>query len=144
MSVNLTNSPDNLGFIRVRDLGYFDAYFTVDFVYFGGFYQYVSPELGMYDTATITIPKDAEYVRFRAYIAIFIKAWSLVCDHSFNVVPSKCYNLTGTTISPSCFPVECPNQITLPNETDLTDITLTPNLIFNISSLDELVEKLPY
>lgn len=142
-STPIVNSPNNKGFIRVCDLGYFDAYFTVDYLYKGGYYQHVSPELGMYDVATIYIPEEVEYVRYRAYIAVFIKTWQLVCDEVFYYFPRKCYNLLGTVFEPICAIVSCPNAETLPVSTDKTDLNQIAKLICTIDSLTNIQENPP-
>ncbi|AWZ48999.1 hypothetical protein C3495_09335 [Clostridiaceae bacterium 14S0207] len=102
------------GFIRVTNKGAFIAQAWVSYMLNGEYCIKTTGELPVLQGNVIIIPANATEIEFEVFIDVFF-GWKDIYYTELNQVPTKCYNLYGTTFSAQCVEVPCGSNDNNPN-----------------------------
>lgn len=103
---NFVTSPI-AAIISMKNCGGYVARFSVSFNYQGAHLKKDSGEFTAGIKKSIEIPAGATNIVIKAEEAWFIASWSTIFHQQHPVPVTKCYELTGTTLSPGWREVAC-------------------------------------
>jgi hypothetical protein len=95
------------GAIWVKNSGGFVATFSVQYEQDGQLQLVEEQNFTTGVAKSIVVPPDATRISVVMKIAVFIQTWSTVATYDFDKPVKKCFELSGTTLSPTCHEIAC-------------------------------------